>query len=174
VAAGTGTPSASTPAIRERHVVVVAPVERIAAWQALFAAFGTAGYGACRYVIDDTPTPKTELIVWDRHDSDPPPSWQAPLWWRTAKATGQTHTQQGLTWSAPDWPLHDIEAARALYERWQAATALPVAYPMQAQAINAARTRPLPTPLERSPEWLALALLALFLIERTLAHARRR
>jgi len=159
---------------RERHVVVAAPPQRIAAWQALFAAFGAAGDGARRYVISDTPTPKTELIVWDREDSDPPPSWQAPLWWRTAGATGQTQTRQGLTWTAPRWPLHDVDAARALYERWQAATELPAVYPMQAQAIEAARVKPLPMPLARSPEWLALALLALFAIERILAHARRR
>ena len=174
LSADAGVPSSSAPAMRERHVVVAAPSQRIAAWHALFAAFGTAGDGASRYVIEDAPTPKTELIVWDRQDSEPPPAWQAPLWWRSAEATGQTNARQGLTWSARNWPLHDIDAARALYERWQAATTRPAAYPMQAQAIDAARTRPLPAPLARSPEWLASALLALFFFERILAHARRR
>ncbi len=164
----------ATAAPHERHVVVVAPPHRLAAWQALFAAFGTAGEGANRYVLSDAPTPATELIVWDRPDSEPPPSWKAPLWWRTADATGQKQTTQGLTWTASQWPLHDIDAARALYERWQAATLLPAAYPMPAQAIEPARSKPLPTPLSRSPQWLALAMLALFAIERTLAHARRR
>jgi hypothetical protein len=158
---------------RDRHVVVVAPPQRIANWQALFAAFSTAADGANRYVISDTPTPETELIVWDRQDAEPPPSWKAPLWWRTADADGQRQTPQGLIWTAPKWPLQDIDTARVLYERWQAATARPAAYPMPAQAMAAARDKPLPTPLARSPAWLALALMALFAIERILAHARR-
>jgi hypothetical protein len=45
---------------------------------------------------------------------------------------------------------------------------------MPAQTLKAGRKEPLPTPLARSPEWLALALLALFAFERILAHARRR
>ncbi|MTW09705.1 hypothetical protein GM658_03745 [Pseudoduganella eburnea] len=162
-----------TVAPRDRHVVVVAPPQRIANWQALFAAFSTAADGANRYVIADTPTPETELIVWDRQDAEPPPSWKAPLWWR-AGADGQKQTPQGLTWTAAKWPLQDIDAARALYERWQAATLLPAAYPMPAQSMAPARNKPLPTPLARSPAWLALALMALFAAERILAHARRR
>lgn len=163
----------ASPLPRERHVVVVAPPQRIAAWQALFAAFSTAGDGANRYVLSDAPAPGTELIVWDREETEPPPSWKAPLWWRTTGATGQSQTPQGLAWTAPQWPLHDIDAARVLYERWQAASTLPAAYPMQPEAIPAARSKPLATLSTRSPEWLALALLALFVIERTLAHVRR-
>lgn len=170
-----GHPTATTSAApRERSVVVVAPAERMARWQALFAAFGTAGDGANRYVLTDTPTPATELIVWDRPEADPPPAWKAPLWWRTAAASGQTQGQQGPAWTAPSWPLQDVDAARALYERWQAATARPAAYPMPAQAMKAERQSPLPTALARSPEWLAIALLALFAIERILTHVRRR
>ncbi len=159
---------------RERHIVVSAPAERLARWQALFTAFGTAADGANRYVLSDTPTAATELIVWDRAGAEPPTSWKAPFWWRTASADGQTQTPQGLTWTASQWPLQDLDAARALYERWQAATAVPAPYPMPAQTLKAGRKEPLPTPLARSPEWLALALLALFAIERILAHARRR
>jgi hypothetical protein len=70
--------------------------------------------------------------------------------------------------------LHDVDAARALYERWQAAAAQAAPYPMSAQVLKAGRKEPLPAPLARSPEWLALALMALFAIERILAHARRR
>ncbi|WP_342120587.1 hypothetical protein [Pseudoduganella sp. OTU4001] len=166
--------AAATPAApRERHVVVVAPADRMPRWQALFAAFGTAADGANRYVIADKPTPETELIVWDRPDSEPPPAWKAPLWWRTTTATGQTQTPQGTIWTAQSWPLQDIDAARALYERWQAATARPAPYPLEAQQFPAARKAPLPAPHVRSPEWLALALLALFAIERTLTHVRR-
>ncbi len=167
-------PAGAAPAARERHVVVVTQPQRAANWQALFAAFSTAADGASRYVISGTPTTGTELIVWDRQDAEPPASWKAPLWWRTAGADGQRQTTQGLTWTAAQWPLHDPDAARALYERWQAATELPAAYPMQAGSMKATRNRPLPAPLARSPDWLALALMALFAIERILAHARRR
>lgn len=167
-------PSAAPAAPRERHVVVVAPAERMPRWQALFAAFGTASEGANRYVLGDTPTPATELIVWDKPDAEAPADWKAPLWWRTAGAAGETQGKQGLTWNAPHWPLRDVDAARALYERWQAAIARPAAYPMPAQAVKAARRAALPAPLARSPEWLAITLLALFALERTLSHVRRR
>ncbi|KQZ40538.1 hypothetical protein [Duganella sp. Root1480D1] len=169
-------PSATAPRTppRERHVVVSAPAERLLRWQALFAAFSTAADGVNRYLISDTPTAATELIVWDRPGKEPPTSWKAALWWRTANSTGQTQTPQGLAWTSPQWPLQDVDAARALYERWQAATVQAAPYPMPAQTIKAGRTKPLPTPLARSPEWLALVLLALFAVERILAHARRR
>lgn len=159
---------------RERHVVVAAPAQRMARWQALFAAFGTAADGESRYVLADTPGKNTELIVWDHADQAPPATWRAPLWWRTGSAAGQAVTPQGLAWTAPQWPLDDIDGARALYERWQRASALPAAYPIPAQAIKAERAAPLPSRLARSPEWLALALLALFAIERILTHVRRR
>lgn len=167
-------PAAAGQPPRERHIVVVAPAERMAQWQALFAAFSTAANGANRYIIGDTPTPATELIVWDKPDAEPPAAWQARLWWRTGTAGVQADGKRGAVWSAPQWPLQDVDGARALYERWQAATARPAPYPLPAQQFSAARRQPLPTPLARSPEWLALALLVLFAIERTLTHARRR
>jgi hypothetical protein len=166
--------AAGATAPRERHVVVAAPAERLARWKALFAAFGTAADGASRYIVDDAPSPATELIVWDHADANPPADWKAALWWRTASDNAQTPTPQGLVWSAPQWPLRDVEGARGLYERWQAAIASPAAYPMPAQAVKAERQKPLPMPSARSPEWLALLLLALFAVERILAHARRR
>lgn len=161
-------------ASRKRHVVVSAPADRLPRWQALFAAFSSAADGVNRYVLSDTPTAETELIVWDHPANEPPASWKAPLWWRTAASNGQNQTRQGLTWTASQWPLQDVDAARALYERWQAATAQIAPYPMPAQALKAGRKEPLPTSTARSPEWLALALLALFAIERILTHARRR
>ncbi|XLZ68272.1 hypothetical protein ABT364_17165 [Massilia sp. SR12] len=176
-AAATSPASAAAPkvaAARERQVVLVTSADRLPRWQALFAAFSTAADGAQRYVLTDAPTASTELIVWDKPDTQPPPSWQAKLWWRTAAANGQTQTPQGTVWTAPQWPLQDIDAARALYERWQAATARPTPHPLPAQQFRAEREKPLPTPLARSPEWLAIALLALFAIERTLTHVRRR
>lgn len=163
----------AAPAPRERHVAVSAPAERLIRWQALFAAFSTAANDASRYVVSDAPTAATELIVWDRPDTEPPPTWKAPIWWRTAGAKGEAWTPQGVVWTETQWPLQDIDGARSLYERWQAAISRPAAYPMAAQIIKAERRESLPTPLARSPEWLALAVLALFAIERILAHVRR-
>jgi hypothetical protein len=159
---------------RERQVLVAAPPERMARWRALFAAFDTAGNGASRYILSDTPTAATELIVWDRADAAPPASWRAPLWWRSGGDSGPAQTPQGLVWSAAQWPLDDVDAARALYERWQAASARPAAYPMAAQVVQVGRQSPLPIAQARSPDWLALTLLVLFVLERILAHARRR
>jgi len=158
----------------ERLVVVATAPERAARWQALFAAFSTAGDGAYRYVVQDAPAPNTELIVWDRPDSPPPQSWQAPLWWRTT-AVGQAATRQGATWTAPSWPLTDPAAARTLYEQWQHQSKPTPAYPLPAiQHLPAQRTTSLPAKLAASPEWLAAALLALFALERIVAHVRRR
>ena len=175
--AASGPAPAAVP--RSRHIVVVAPAGRMPRWQALFAAFGTASDGANRYVLHDEPAPQTELIVWDRPGEAPPATWRAPLWWRTGATTPTAagriaSTPQGYVLTAPDWPLNDVDRARALYEQWQDATSQPAAYAMPAQAMPAQRRHALPSGLARSPEWLALALLALFAIERILTHASRR
>jgi len=190
--------ASAAPAPHERHVVVATAPQRLPRWQALFAAFSTAGEGANRYIIADTPTSTTELIVWDRPETQPPSSWQAPLWWRTTAApasgpaSGPASTfqpfiaqpalftsapsQQGLIWSAAQWPLTDAPAARALYEHWQRQSRSWPAYalPASIQTLPAQRKSPLPATIANSPEWLAIALLALFTIERILAHVRRR
>ncbi|WP_395403340.1 BatA domain-containing protein [Pseudoduganella sp. UC29_106] len=173
------TPAPHTPAPAavsapaERHVVIATSPERLARWKALFAAFSTAGDNAYRYVLTDQPTPETELIVWDRPDAQPPTSWQSPLWWRTT-AAGAAPERRGHIWSASQWPLQDAAAARTLYEQWQRQSCPPGAYPMPAiQTMPAQRKTPLPATLAASPEWLAAAMLALFAIERILAHVRR-
>jgi hypothetical protein len=205
ITVATATAPAALP--QERNVVVASTPERMARWQALFAAFGTAGEGAYRYVLSDTPSRDTELIVWDRADTPPPAAWQAALWWRTISAPGtatapavtataaapvvatgtasaarqplpftSARAQQGLTWSAPHWPLTDTAGARQLYEEWQRQSKPWPAYPMPAaiKTLPAQRKTPLPATLAASPEWLAIALMALFAAERMLAHVRRR
>jgi hypothetical protein len=171
-----------------RHIVVVATPEQMPRWRALFAAFGTAAENAYRYVLSDTPTAATELIVWDLPDAKPPADWQAPLWWRTdaigAPAAPAARpsvlftgvdTKQGLVWSAPQWPLSDAAGARSLYEIWQRESRPYAAYPLPAiQNLPAQRKAPLSATLASSLEWLAAAMLALFVLERMLAHVRRR
>lgn len=192
--------SAGSAAAKTEHRVVLATTpERAAAWHALFAAFDVAGGGIDRYVIDDTPTGKTELIVWDRADSAPPAAWRAPLWWTSAQASANgalavgaaqtfpelanapslnvngltltyADTARGRVWASSAWPAQDADGARAIYETWQQLAHAAPAYPAPSQALTVGRTA-MPG---ASPEaWLAWLLLALFLLERILTHARR-
>lgn len=174
-----------------RHVVLAAPDARAAAWRSLFAAFSSAGEGAARYVTAAEPHAKAALIVWDTPNTAPPANWRAPHWWITMPAAlpelvnatpltinGITlkyaDSPRGRLWTSDAFPPRDANTARALYEAWQLLDAAPApAYPTPSQTFAAARSA-LPAIVEAKPaSWLALALLALFMIERILTHARR-
>ena len=194
------TPRAASPeraagqvaAPRAHHVALAAPAPRLAAWRALFAAFDVAGAGADRYILSDAPDASTELIIWDM-PATPPAAWRAPLWWLAVNAgtppapdlanaptltingiaLKYADTPRGRIWSSPVWPAKDADAARALYEAWQALTHPAPVYPAPSQAFAAApRAAPPLTDPDRA-NWLAYALLALFTLERILTHARR-
>ena len=177
---------------RAHHVALAAPIPRLAAWRALFAAFDVAGAGADRYILSDAPDASTELIIWDM-PATPPAAWRAPLWWLAVNAgtppapdlanaptltingiaLKYADTPRGRIWSSPVWPAKDADAARALYEAWQALTHPAPVYPAPSQAFAAApRAAPPLTDPDRA-NWLAYALLALFTLERILTHARR-
>ncbi|MTV39484.1 hypothetical protein [Duganella radicis] len=81
---------------------------------------------------------------------------------------------RGRLWTSEAFPPRDADTARALYEAWQLLAAAPApAYPTPSQTFTAARNS-LPAIGDAKPaSWLALALLALFMIERILTHARR-
>ncbi|MES2164140.1 MAG: hypothetical protein V4476_23530, partial [Pseudomonadota bacterium] len=83
-------------------------------------------------------------------------------------------TPRGRLWTSDAMPPRDAETARALHEAWQQLSPAPApAYPMPSQALSTARSA-LPAITDAKPAaWLALALLALFLLERILTHARR-
>ncbi|MFA9218422.1 MAG: hypothetical protein ACEQSK_15140 [Sphingomonadaceae bacterium] len=187
------TVAAVSDAPRLHHVVLAASPERLPAWRALFAAFDVAGSGNDRYVLTETPDASTELIVWDQPNASPPAAWRAPLWWQSAtastaavpelaKATRLTihgitlhyaDAPRGRIWFSADWPVSDADGARALYDTWQVLAGPAPAYPAPAQAFaSSGRAAPPLTDPERAA-WLAYALLALFLIERILSHARR-
>ena len=191
--------ASTTPA--EHHIVLAGAQEPDAAWRSLFAAFGRAGDGAGRYTLAAEPTAKTELIVWSS-PAAPPANWRAPHWWIAAPAavpggpatapagfpelaSAATLTINGITlkyadsprgrlWTSDAMPPRDADTARALYEAWQQLRPAPApAYPMPSQAWSAARSA-LPAITDAKPAaWLAFALLALFLLERILSHARR-
>lgn len=80
----------------------------------------------------------------------------------------------GRLWTSDAFPPRDADTARALYEAWQLLSAAPApAYATPSQTFSATGSA-LPAITNAKPAyWLALALLALFILERTLTHARR-
>lgn len=82
-------------------------------------------------------------------------------------------TPRGRLWTSDAFPPRDADTARALYEAWQLLAAAPApAYATPSQTFAAARSTP-PVTDAKPASWLALALLVLFILERTLTHARR-
>ncbi|AVR98793.1 hypothetical protein [Pseudoduganella armeniaca] len=171
-------PAAAAAPLTHR-VVVAAPADRLARWQALFAAFGSAG---ARYEIAAAPDARTELVVWDRPEAAPA-AWRAPHWWRAGPLAGQrvvaghlqlayADTPQGRVWTGMPWPPRDGAQAMALYAAWQALAVPPAPYPLPALALA-------PAGGSRAAggaraDWWPWLLAGLFLTERLLAHARRR
>ncbi|WP_229213067.1 MULTISPECIES: BatA domain-containing protein [unclassified Duganella] len=173
------------------HIVLAGAQEQGAAWRSLLAAFARAGDGAERYTLAAEPATATELIIWES-PSAPPANWRAPHWWLAAPspafpelANASTLNINGLTlkyadsprgrlWTSDAFPPRDADTARALYEAWQQLSPAPApAYPMPSQTLGGTRSA-LPAITDAKPAaWLALVLLALFLLERILSHARR-
>lgn len=135
----------------------------------------------------------TELIVWDTPNAAPPTAWHAPHWWISLRAAAAfpelanaaaltingitlkyADSPRGRLWTSEAFPPRDADTAHALYEAWQLLSAAPApAYATPSQTFPAARSA-LPAITSAKPEtWLAFALLALFMLERILTHARR-
>lgn len=173
----------------ERRVALSSVAANAAAWHAMFAAFDTAS--GAHYVIAAEPDAQPSLIVWDHPGVAPSANWRAPHWWisdasavpELVNGTALTingiafryaDTQRGRVWTSDAFPPRDAAKASALYEAWQLLASAPAAaYAMPSQQFAAARNA-LPAMNGALPErWLALLLLALFMLERILAHARR-
>jgi len=181
--------AASLPVPAALEVVLAAAPERLARWQAMFAAYARAGDAQQRYRLVDTPGPATALIIWDQA-TPPPAAWRAPHWWLgtqqrlPGKSSAMTLHFNGLTqdyadapqgrlWTSDAFPPRDADVAQALYESWQQLQpALAQAYPMLAQDLPRLQARA-PSSAASPAAWLAYALLALFVLERILSHARR-
>lgn len=157
----------------QRHIVIAS--ERAAEWRALFKAYESAGQGRDRYVLDEAPNDKTELIVWDR-PTPPDARWQAPLWWATERSSLKAKEGAGRAVLAVDEAaLQDIAAARSLYQRWQARQRVPEPYAAPSMTLQAAPgATPALLPIGALHGWLAPLLALLFALERGLAHVRRR
>jgi hypothetical protein len=171
---------AAPPARTEHHVAIAS--ERAAEWRKLFTALD----GPQRYVIDEAPTDKTELLIWDKAGV-PPAGLRAPLWWvadagafpelrnaKTVDGIRYADSARGRLWNATAWPPKDADSARKLFETWQQLHYAPVPFTAPAQVIEPARvwhTEAVEGELRRL---LAMAIVTLFALERILTHARRR
>jgi hypothetical protein len=181
--------TASTAAPVQHRIVLNTVAERGTLWRSLFSAFDQGGSG--RYLIAAAPDADTELIVWDAPDA-PPANWRAPNWWVSATGVAfpelsnaatlvvngvtlkYADTPRGRVWASDAWPARDADTARAIYDAWQLLAAAPAPiYPTPSQSFGAVRSAPPAITGTKPASWLALALLALFAIERILTHARR-
>ena len=164
----------------ERHVYIAS--ERAGEWRRMFAAQG----GPEKIVIDDTPGAATTLIVWDRAEA-PPTSLRAGLWWVTnpsafpelAKARNldglrYADSARGRLWHHADWPPQHPDAARALLDSWQQLHVGPRPFTMAPQVFAASPGANAPAPGGALRGILLAILAALFVLERSLTHARRR
>jgi len=182
---------ASSPLVPQ-HVVLAAAEPRAQAWRSLFAAFDTAGGRASRYTLASEPGASTTLIVWDTPNTTPPVTWRAAHWWIAAPtavfpelAHASTLAINGITlkyadsprgrlWTSDAFPPRDADTAHALYEAWQLLAVNPApAYATPSQTFAETRSALQAISEARPASWLAILLLALFMLERILTHARR-
>ena len=160
----------------QRHVHIAST--RLEQWRRVFAGQGV--------VFDEAPGAKTSLIVWDRPDA-PPASLRAPLWLaadtaafpelkKAPQAAGLHYADspRGRLWHAASWPPRTAEAARTLLEDWQRLHAAPLVYTMPARVFDATASVRAPEPSGALRGILMALLVALFVLERILSHARRR
>lgn len=83
-------------------------------------------------------------------------------------------TAQGRFWTSAAFPPRDAEAARVLYESWQQLQPAAVpSYGLTSQQWSATASAGVRILDAEPARWLVYVLLALFLIERVLSHARR-
>lgn len=175
----------SKPAARS-EVRVALVGDRALEWRRMFAALD----GPLRVVVEAAPNAKTELIVWDAANP-PPAALRAPLWWVTNEAAfpelAKANTVDGIryvdsargrVWTSSAWPPANPAAARRLLETWRALHHAPVPYTTPATTFAPATAPAAASASTHASgalrDILMMALVALFALERILAHARRR
>ena len=115
--------------------------------------------------------------MWDVPQA-PPAGLRAPLWWiGDASAfpelkNGYADSARGRLWSVA--PPPDADAGRTLFERWQRLHYPALAYAAPTQVIAATPSASMAPASGALHAMLAYALMALFALERILAHAHRR
>lgn len=162
--------------------VRVAIVGDAGPWRRMFAALD----GPVRVVLEDAPNAKTELIVWNRPEA-PPSSLRAPLWWVADPAAFPELAQapavdgiryadsaRGRLWTSSAWPPAHAAAARQLLESWRRLHYAPIAHTAPAMRFAPSKLAASEHAGGALRDFLMMALLVLFAIERILTHARRR
>jgi Aerotolerance regulator N-terminal len=173
--------SKAVPVVKTTHRIAIVS-KRAQQWRALFAALD----GPQRYMTDAEPNDRPELLIWDIADA-PAAGLHAPLWWvgdatafpelknaATVDGLRYMDSARGRLWSSAAWPPLDADSARALFEKWQRLHYAPVAFPAPSQVVAATPSALSPPAGGALREWLMLALIVLFALERILAHARGR
>jgi hypothetical protein len=164
----------------EHRIAIVS--KRAHAWRQLFASLD----GPQRFIIEDAPDGKAELIIWDIAEA-PPPGLRAPLWWtgdtsafpelqRARQVDGLrfADSPRGRLWASGAWPPQDADAARSLFQNWQRLHYAPLAFTAPSQTIATGKGEQGDSTSGALRDMLMLALVALFALERMLTHARRR
>jgi hypothetical protein len=163
-----------------QHIAIVS--QHPEPWKAFFSALAAPQ----RFVLDSALTGSANLVIWDQSFA-PPAALHAPLWWVTdpsvfpelAKA-GQVDglryadSPHGRLWTSAAWPPSDAAAARRLFEQWQQLHLAPP--PFLTPTMQFEPAPPAPAPVAPSGalfDVLGWVLLALFALERSVAHARR-
>lgn len=169
------------PFARTEHRIAIVS-RRASQWRRLFAALD----GPQRYIVETEPTAKSELVIWDIADA-PPAGLRAPLWWvgdttafpelkKALAVDGLRYADsaRGRLWASDAWPALDADAARVQFETWQRLHYAPVPYITPSQTIAAASAAAMAPASGALHFILAYVLMALFAMERILAHASRR
>lgn len=172
--------AAALPVNSRTRIAIVS--QRAEKWRALFAALESPE----RYLIADRADGNDDLVIWDVPEA-PPADLRASLWWvgdttafpELAKAPAvdglrYADSARGRLWSHPAWPAADPDAAREQFETWQRLHHLRPAYTTPPQTIDALPSAAQAPASGALRYLLTLALLALFALERILAHAKRR
>ena len=170
----------TAPSQVERHVYIAS--ERPQAWRRLFVAQD----GVEKVVVDESPGTTPDLIVWDRAEA-PPATLRASLWWitnpaafpelataRSLNGLQYADSARGRLWHHPEWPPQNVDAARALLDNWQQLHIGPRPYTLPSQVFAASKSANAPAPSGALRGILLAILVGLFVLERSLTHARRR
>ena len=167
-----------------RDVVVTVFSKRAPRWKALFDAANEQGQR--RYLVTEGADARAELVVWDLAEA-PPAGLRAPLWWiadatafpdlRKAPMVDGIHvaaSARGRLWLSDAWPPDDAAAARSLLNNWQRLHYAPQPYTLASQTLAAGADAPQGRASGALHYILTMVLIALFALERMMAHARRR
>lgn len=165
---------------KEHHVYIAS--ERPQEWRRVFASLD----GPEKIVIDEAPGAATTLVVWDRAGA-PPAAMKASLWLVTNPAAfpelaeapdvnglRYADSARGRLWHHAAWPPRSADDARRLLDDWQQLHVGPRPYTTPSQVFAASKDAQAPATRGALRDILLAVLAALFVLERLLAHARRR